>query len=156
MKFFTAAWAAGELPDEEYDAAFPAYEEHLASLSLPPDLQRLRDSDLHDGVVEAIERRSDTLTLSLIIGDLQRGYSSTIITYLGFDLLPGSLERLESLAADETIEILYDEVDRYQDRSVHRVLFSTHAHVEISFASVVITLSSRANRERRRSGLTPN
>jgi hypothetical protein len=41
MKFFTAAWATGELPDEEYEAAIPAYAKYLSSLSLPANLQWL-------------------------------------------------------------------------------------------------------------------
>jgi hypothetical protein len=32
MKFFTAAWATGELNDEEYEAPIPAYATHLSSL----------------------------------------------------------------------------------------------------------------------------
>ena len=144
MKFFTAAWAIGELPDEEYEAAIPAYSKHLSSLCLPADLQPLADSDLHDAMVEAIERQGDTLTLSLVTGDLQRGYCCTNITYRDFELVGGS-EELES--TDEATEILYDEIDRLQDRYVHRFLLSTYAHVEIRFDSVVVSMSPRATRE---------
>jgi len=147
MKFFTAAWATGELSDEEHEAAIPAYAKHLSSLSLPADLQPLADSGLHDAVVEAIDRHDDTLTLSLVAGDLQRGYSSTNITYRGFELVGGS-GQLES--TDEPPEILYDEIDRFHGRYVHRLLLSTYAHVEITFDSVVVSVSPRATRERTR------
>jgi len=146
MKFFTAAWATGELPDEEHEAAIPAYARNLSSLCLPTHLQPLVDADLHDALVEAVERQGDTLTLSLIAGDLQRGYHSTSITYRGFELVVGS-EQLESGVEEEATEILYDEIDRYQDRYVHRLLFSTYTHAEISFDSVAVHMSPRQTRE---------
>lgn len=152
MKFFTAAWATGELPDEEYEAATPAYAKHLSSLCLPTDLKQLAESDLHDAVIEAIDRQGGSLKLSLVTGDLQRGYYSTNITYRGF-AFAGS-EQLDS--ADEATDILYDEIDRHQGRYVHRFLLSTYAQVEITFDSVVISMSPRGARERTRGDQTPN
>jgi hypothetical protein len=147
MKFFTAEWATGELSDEEHEAAIPAYAKHLSSLSLPSDLQLLVDANLHDAVVEAVERRGKSLTLSLVAGDLQRGYSSANITYRGFEFSCGS-EQLEW--TEEAPEILYDEIARLHDRYVHRLLLSTYAHVEITFDSVVVSTAPRATRERTR------
>jgi hypothetical protein len=147
MKFFTAEWATGELSDEDYEAAIPAYAEHLSSLSLPVDLEPLAATNLHDAVVEAIERHGDTLTLSLVTGDLQQGYSSTRIRYRGFEVI-GDSKELES--TDQEPEIIYDEIDRLQDRYVHRLLLSTYTHVEVTFDSVVVQTSPRATRERPR------
>lgn len=154
MKYFTVAWATGELSDEEFEAAVPAYQKHILSLSLPADVRRLVDVDIQDAVVEGIEMHGDNFKLSLIAGDLQRGYCSTEITYHGFKFVSGS-EHLTS-AFDEAVEVVCDEIDRYEDCYIHRILLSTYAHAEITFLSALVSTSPRETRERARRDLTPN
>ena len=146
MRFFTREWATGELTDEEYDAAFPAYASALAALDLPSDAARLAETDLHDGILERLSSDDSRLSLSFITGDLQQGYFSTLIVYSGCVPSTQALEKLRAFVGQPRIELLYSEVDRDGESFMHRMLFSTYDDVEVRFTSVDTTQSGRADR----------
>jgi hypothetical protein len=148
MKFFTKAWATGELPDEEFEAAIPLYRTYVASLALPDDAGALEATNIHDGMLERLNCTTSELSLVLITGDLQHGYFDTTITYLTNGLAASTVESLRSFVGRTDEELIYAEVDREGTDFVHRLLFSTYEDLDIPFKSVAIRQSPRGFRER--------
>jgi hypothetical protein len=70
-------------------------------------------------------------------GDLQQGYFSTDIRYLGC-VAVSTLEMLKVFVRETRVELLYSEIDREEDTFVHRMLFTTYEDVEIRFRSVFV------------------
>lgn len=128
MRYFTRGWLNGEYSDDDHEAAVVQYDERLEAIrpALPPEVASLTQRDLHDGVIEFIEwdARTSELTLALVIGDLQRGYSQLRIDYKGAMLGENRIETLRQLARDRRAELLYDEVDLDESGVFqHRMIF---------------------------------
>jgi len=159
MKYFTAAWASGELSDAEEDAVVPAYEVHIEALTpqLPETLCSLAtDVNLHDGLIRriAIERSAARLTIELRCGDLQSGYFDLDLRYSGVDMNSLDTSMLRELAGNEAAEVLYDEVDS-DDVYIHRMLFwvgrekqrDPYRELEIRFSTFDLLQVSCLNRD---------
>ena len=158
MKYFTSAWARGELEDEA-GTAFADYKKHLASLlpKLPPDVLTLAtNSNLHDGMLlqNVLDTEQATLLLTLRCGDLQVGYFDLELHYLHV-LSPPATEGLAKLVANPSrgdlhhSESLYDEVDIEGDVFVHRILFytrRTYHEVTVRFRQLRLLTTPREDR----------
>src|SRR5262249_1347866 len=114
MKFFTRAWTNGEMTDEQAAALAEAYEHYLAALDLPPKIVALSKINPHDAYVlgSEYEPKRSRLTLRLRCGDLQRGYSTVILTFSDVTVDLVTLDTLRRSARPAPVEVLYDEVDR--------------------------------------------
>jgi hypothetical protein len=159
MKYFTSAWARGELEDES-GTAFAEYKKHLAFLlpQMPPDVRILAtNTNLHDGMLlkKVLDTEQDTLLLILRCGDLQVGYFDLELHYLHMPSVPPATEGLESLVANPSrknlhrSEALYDEVDMEGDVFVHRILFytrRTYHEVTVRFTQLRLRTTPREDR----------
>jgi hypothetical protein len=152
MKFFTRAWAVGELSDAESNEIIAAYERHLDDVvpSLPASIRCLaRELTLHDGLVRRViyDRAGRELRMELRCGDLQIGYFDLDLWYLGAILDHADVAALQSAARDTKTEVWYDEVDLSGDGAfLHRVLFYPGRECEIMFRSLGLRLIPRADR----------
>lgn len=139
MKFFTPAWHSGEIDSEGPDTAFEDYRQYLAPLltHLPPAVQTLAGTNLHDGLLFHLVGDTSFLGMTLRCGDLQVGYFDLALDYSR--VLPSAefTETLEELAplpsrdaADHIArysEALYDELDVDGEWIIHRILFTSRS-----------------------------
>ncbi|MBV9495425.1 MAG: DUF4085 family protein [Acidobacteria bacterium] len=136
MRFFTRSWSEGELSDAEFEAAISDYRDHVATLldRLSAPLRRLAtDLSMHDAIVKNVQRAERSLSLSLRVGDRQRGY-------FDLDLRYEDVSSLRGMAAVGS-EVLQDEVDIDDDGAfVHRFLFDVGEMV-VSFRDVTLHAS---------------
>ncbi len=155
MKFFTPEWATGELTDEEFESTEDRYSDYLSDLNLPAKVLSLAKADLHDGLMERVHEAAGTLTVTLVCGDLQRGYFETTITYED-PLAWGANVTLPQFAAKGSdLEVIEHEVDRLDSGFVHRILFSSYEETEIAFSSASVSQRFRESRQLK-SDTSPN
>ena len=115
----------------------------------PAVAQLANEIELHDAIIEIARwsPQSRTLTLLLVCGDLQRGYSAVEIRYSGVELGKRSVDVLRSRAKDRESQVLYDEVDFDEEgQLVHRLLFRPEGEISIWFRELTIHSSHRADR----------
>ena len=155
MKFFTPEWATGVLTDEEFESTEDRYSDYLSDLNLPAEVLSLAKTDLHDGLVERVHEASGTLTVTLVSGDLQRGYLETTITYEAPLAWGANVTLLQFAAKGSDLEVIEHEVDRHDSGFVHRILFSSHEEIEIAFSSASVSQRPRESRQLR-SDTSPN
>jgi len=151
MRYFTRGWVNGEYSDDDFEAAEVHYLNRLATIrpALPPAVATLADINLHDGVIERIvwDPRAEKLDLSLVAGDLQRGYSLVHLRYDGAMLGVERVRILRELGADRRVQLLYDEVDMNDDATFqHRMLFWPHYEVTVDFTQLTLSTDSRSDR----------
>ena len=149
MKFFTRAWASGELPDEQ-DAAVPkAYWSYLATLDLPAAVTALSHVNPHDAWLLGVEHEPARarLALRLRCGDLQAGYSDVRITFSGANVSWPALNLLRRSVRPTGVEVQYDEVDRAGDQFEYRLSFWPAGEVSVLFQDVAISKHPVADRE---------
>lgn len=166
MKFFTPAWHRGEL-DDGPDTAFEDYRRHLAPLlpRLPPDVQTLASTNLHDGLLFHLVTNGDALQLSLRCGDLRVGYFDAALDYFG--VLPSAefTKTLEEIAPvtsrraakrnTRCSEALYAEIDVDGEWIVHRILFiagNSYHELTVRFRDLALLTHRRNNRYHREDG----
>jgi Protein of unknown function (DUF4085) len=141
MKFFTRAWATGELTDEEYARVPDAYWNYLAALHLPPAVAALSKINLHDAHILAVDHQSEhsLLTLRFRCGDLQRGYSDVTLafSYVTVDL--ATADTLRRAVRPARVEVLYDEIDRSDQSFNYRLLLYPDGEVSFQFQQVDVT-----------------
>ena len=149
MKFFTRAWLNGEMSDEQFDAVPDSYWRYLTSLQLPPPIAALSEFNPHDAYVLELEYEPDysTLKLRLRCGDLQVGYSDVVLAFSQVTVDPESLDTLRRALRPSEVEVLYEEVDRSDDRFEYRLIFFPDGEASIQFHEVSITRRSVATRE---------
>jgi hypothetical protein len=138
VKFFTRQWARGGLSEAETERIREAYSKHARSIAdfLPTSIARLQVLNLHDALIQFVEvRRSrHELSIDLVCGDLQHGYSDISLLFTGVDWSSVSLDSLRQVALEPETELLYDEVDLVASgRYAHRILFWPRGEVEIVF-----------------------
>lgn len=125
MKYFTHAWAYGDMDDEAFDRVLQHYNEHLArNFEQDAALWRFANTvGLNDAYVDRIIVRPATreIRLLLLTGDLQVGYWRTELLYSHAEIVEGAVALRRALAARPT-EILYDEFVREPDRPSHAFL----------------------------------
>lgn len=164
MKFFTPAWHSGALDSKGPDTVFDDYRRHLAPLlpSLPPDVQTLASTNLHDGLLFHLVTNGDALQLSLRCGDLQVGYFDLALDYSG--VLPSAefKETLEEIAPvtsrraakrnTRCSEALYSEIDVDGEWIVHRILFiagNSYQELTVRFKDLALSTHGRKSRYHR-------
>lgn len=125
MKYFTEAWASGEVGDDESAAVIPQYNHDLAnSFDKESAIWRFATSvGLNDAYLDRVsyDRRNAVLKLSLITGFNHIGYWQTEIVYSGVHALEGESVLRDALRSRPT-EIWYDEFVRESDWITHAVL----------------------------------
>jgi hypothetical protein len=155
VHYFTREFADGDLRGGETEDAerIAAYEARIAAIAprLPPSLARLgKELSLHDGLIESIQwtPAAATLEVSLVIGDLEHGYSVVHLVYGGAQLGEPRLAALRRAAESRHVEVLYDEVDIDEEDGlfVHRLLFWPAEQVAVEFDSFEMTVEPRADR----------
>lgn len=153
MKWFTAAFHDGSMPDRVQERAIRDYRSHLADLRrTEPDLGALAALNLHDGQVQRWDLTDAAFRWSLLIGDLQRGYQFADIAYRAPSLLgvePSTLEAAD-LDTSPAAELLSDELDTRNDgRFEHRFRFWPDIEFGVAFDEVDVTLRPASPRSRR-------
>ncbi|WP_309708937.1 hypothetical protein [Armatimonas sp.] len=98
------------------DAVFQEWRAHCDALrpTLSPDLVWLLEFSLDDALPRflKIDQVNKTLTLGLLVGDLQRGYFETSLHYQGITLSPMETQILCLLVSDDNNEVAWGELDR--------------------------------------------
>ena len=152
MKYFSRAWASGEIDPEEAEKIRRAYWDHVDRL-LPRCSEEVAELaisvNLHDAILRHVfvDREAEKLRIELICGDLQAGYRDIDLSYSGLPRDEPMLAILKERARDRQSAILYDEVDMdEQDRFVHRILFWPEGEIAIGFTTVAIRQTSREDR----------
>ncbi len=154
MSFFTRQWTNGELTEEEFEAAIPAYADHLDQIAgqFTDGVRSLaQEVNLHDGQIESwsYDRGAATFSIRILIGDLQRGYEWLDLDYRGADVVP-SEGVLRQIGLDQDgSEVLWDEVHVVGSRFEHRVLMWPEGEWLVRFAEVSVTRSAAAAESRR-------
>jgi hypothetical protein len=152
MRFFTRAWATGELSEEEWLRASEAYRARVAEIipRLSPAMVRLAaELSLHDGLIARVVWNAHThcLRLTLVCGDAQGGCVEVRLVYRGAMLGRSRLEALRRAALSRETELLYDEVDVDDDAILsHRLLFAPCEEVTIDFRELELIIAPRADR----------
>ncbi len=122
MEYFTRAWALGELTDGEFDRALANYQDYIGSLDPSGSVRRFATTiSLNDAWVDRVMLRPDKILISLLTGDIQRGYQLTELSYVGARIVLGE-DVLEQAAQDRPTEIWYDEFSGRPPYMVHRFL----------------------------------
>lgn len=153
MRFFTRAWCTGELDDEAFDQAVPAYWRHIDAIAdrLPPEVLHLaREVSLHDSMFISadLDRRAGSIELKLRCGDRQIGYFNELITYSGATLVSSGPADPAAIINNPETEVLYDEIDLgNRGQFVHRLLCWPQGELTLWFTSLTLSrhaVSSRA------------
>ena len=149
MKFFTRAWARGEMANAEAAAVPDVYWRYVATLNLPTSVAALSQVNPHDALVLGVEHQPELLrlTLRLRCGDLQRGYSDITLAFSQVVVDGVTLDTLKHAMRPARVEVLYDEVDRSDERFEYRLLLDPVGEVRIRFQQVEITTRPVSNRE---------
>lgn len=98
---------------------------------LPPSLQRLQETQLHDGLIRSlrIDDGQKTLQLRLLCGDLQQGYFDLTLDYKEIQLTQQETSLLCLIAHEKRAEIYWDEIDLEDGAAapifIHRILWNT-------------------------------
>jgi hypothetical protein len=140
MKFFTRAWANGELTIEQSAAIPEAYWRYLATLQLPPAIAALSKVNTHDAYILSVDHQParSLLTLRLRCGDLQRGYSDVTLAFSHIVADPATMVTLRGAVRPASTEVLYDEIDRSGECFDYRLLLYPDGEASIQFRQVTI------------------
>lgn len=129
MKYFTEAWASGELEEDAYAAVIPQYNDDLAAaFEMDSAVRRFAESvGLNDAYLDrlTINRATASCRLLLLTGSLQIGYWHTELIYRGVSRIEGEPSLRAALTVRPT-EIWYDEFRREGDEICHAVLLAPH------------------------------
>ncbi len=155
MRYFTQGLVSGELNDGAHERAWADYNKRIDAIwhQLSSPLRSLaREVNLHDALFEQVtwNPASKKLHMSLIAGDVQRGYETVKLTYLGAILSDRSIESLHTAVCDRETQLLHDEVDLHDDdgglTKTHRLLFWPHRELAIDFRELRLERTPRSNR----------
>ncbi len=141
MKYFTRAWAAGDLSDEASDQVLKDYNSYIETLDKGSAVWRFATTiGLNDAWIDRFALMDGSLSLKLLTGDNQRGYWHTDLTYAGARFLVG-LDVLEQAVRHRPTEIWYDEFSGHLPEMVHRFLlvepggFESRGEFHIGFSA---------------------
>jgi hypothetical protein len=152
MKFFTREWCQGEMPDEEWAEVIPAYEKHLDKITplLTNDLHKfVKDYNLHDSLIHQVylSRYKALLQITLLCGDLQRGYSDLVINYQNVDFDRFDQKALSTILQNPQSELHYDEIDVGDEgQFTHRMIFYPKGELTVVFSNLSFSMTERDNR----------
>lgn len=149
MRFFTPEWHEADLPPDETDKAFEAYDQHLEAIwpRLHATVRLLANGPtLHDALIRRVvlDRAQRELRLELRAGDDQLGYFDVDLTYLGAVVDASDVHRFADAARDAMTVLLYDELDLGDhDTYVHRLLFWPYRECEVLFEALALRVAPR-------------
>lgn len=127
MKYFTEAWASGDLPETESAPVFDIYARDLsAAFEAGSSIRRFVENvGLNDAYIDRVsfDRKAGSLDLLLLTGSLQVGYWHTRISYRGVSEVFGE-PILKAALSTRPTEIWYDEFRREGDDIVHAILLT--------------------------------
>jgi hypothetical protein len=144
MRWFTRDFVTGGLSDEEWNQRRSAYATHLNSIvaGLADGADELLASvHLHDGQIsEWTYRPGELLALTVLVGDLQRGYEWLTLRYRGARISGATPAELSHWwRAGSGTEIVEEEVDRVDDGDYeHRLLLSPEGEFAVRFRSLSV------------------
>lgn len=149
MKYFSRKWAL-EMEDDEQKDIRDDYWQHIASLtpSLPLAIKKLSRLRLHDGLIRWVifMKGKKQLQISLLCGDVQNGYFDLDLIYSGIQIKYFNINEFAKLSRDRRTQLLYDEIDIYRKRYIHRILFYPDGEIEIRFEKLHIKKTERTDR----------
>ncbi|MEM7227522.1 MAG: hypothetical protein AAF432_01775 [Planctomycetota bacterium] len=152
MKFFTYDWWRHGKPALVDDPA-AAYASHYAACAsrLPPDVRRLHDDiALHDAIVKSltVDPDANVLTTTLVVGDLQVGYSQLEIDYVDLSRFDQRSYFSEKGAPSSSglDELAFHECDVDGELFVHRFLFWSGIEWCIRCRDMRLSLQEQATR----------
>jgi hypothetical protein len=164
MRYFTPEWHDADLSEEDTDAVFLAYEQHLEQIwpRLHATVRALAGTlSLNDALIRRVvlDRTGREVRLELRAGDDEIGYCDVDLTYLGAIVDASDVTRLADAARDPETILLYDELDLAEadvdeddgdgegdgDGYVHRFLFWPFREIEISFSALAVRIAPRAD-----------
>ena len=115
MRFFNRAWVDGELDNEEWDRRLTEYRAYWEDVlpSLPERIRVLGQVSIHDAKVRLWDhdREKRCVTAELIIGDLQRTYSTYRIVFHDATVTAQPEAEPDSWLMSDDTELLYDEIE---------------------------------------------
>jgi hypothetical protein len=150
MKFFTVQWAKGEFPPKKEAEVFTNFLQNLEeNKSKLPEKVFLfaRNINLHDGLFKQIRYVDESnLQMTVICGDLQRGYSEISLKYFSASIDSDIFKKI-SLACrkdilKDKIEILGDEMGLSGAGFIHRFLVYPYQEFAICFSGFNFTSKS--------------
>jgi hypothetical protein len=150
MRYFTRDLVQAVLSDEDFEKAFSDYQEYENRIrpKLPRQMQRLfGEISLHDGIILNVLIREDKkdLTLTLRAGDLQVGYFTIEIHYTGVKLLKKEKIKLQSIAKNKKLELLYDEIYLMESgRYEHSIIFHPVRDIKIECENITFNISNKS------------
>ena len=153
MKFFTRKWAEGSCDENDSRMVPACYDEYLLGISnlLPRRvLDFVREVNLHDGLFQGVVLAPHTSRLAMKIrcGDLHVGYFDVNLEYTKLALLDRMIQELDVVVNNAATEILYDEIDVFQDSVFeHRLLCDPTGELVIRFGSFSFSTSKVSNRK---------
>lgn len=144
MKFFTEEWCSGKLKTSETKKVARDYQAYLDEIydELPFPIKLLaKHINLHDGILGEIQysKSSNMLILNGSFGDLETGYFSLQLKYLGISNF--DLNQVASLCKNQKLEILRDEIELLTTGGYsHRLFFAIKKELEIFFRNLEIEI----------------
>lgn len=152
MQFFTKEWATGLLSDDAWQTVRVQYTTHIEKLlpQFPVSLVELATQvSLHDGLIQqiTIDTKHRYLDMLFRCGDQQVGYFDLKLLYTGVLTDSLDLDALSSVASNQSVECLFDEIDLESKQIyVHRLLFSSGSEIAIRFAQLELRRKPMPNR----------
>lgn len=127
MKYFSAAWASGDVTDAESSQIVADYARDLdAAFHADSSIRRFAGQvGLNDAYVDRVSFDSGAgrLNLLLLTGDLSVGYWHTELAYMGVSQITGE-QVLKAALANRPTEIWYDEFSREGGDICHAFLLA--------------------------------
>lgn len=155
MRWFDRDFVTCGLSDDEWQERQESFNAHLAGIR--PRLasgaeQLLGTVSLHDGQVATWSYEPGvSLTVRVLVGDLQKGYEWLRLGYSGATLIDTTEADLHRWwKADElATEIIEEEVDIAGEHFEHRMLLWPEGEVAVRFRGLTVERSSASPNERR-------
>jgi hypothetical protein len=143
MKFFDKRYHTGKLSDLEFDDRADNYARHIKSISLrvKPSIAKLIECSFHDALVCKVRRNvsESSLEIVAVMGDLQKGYSRTLLQFEGAKISSSAyivLLEATQVYGKELLDVEYQLVEN--DVIVLSGLFSDFKEFTFSFSDVLL------------------
>lgn len=128
MSFFDESYYNGSLSDEEMDERYDSYQRKLNSLL--PEMSFLErvlvTIDFHDAKIQKLEETNGKISLTILNGDLQNGYTSISISF----------KKAHIGAIENELYILSAEIDKEEKNTFLSLLTKNKKVMCISFEQI--------------------
>lgn len=155
MEFFTKKWRLGGFSERKSKEIEKMYDTHVKKVlaKFPVHIRKIfEELYLHDGLIDkcTVYKNKKIIKLCLICGDLQKGYSRVVISYLNVLMNSALTSKLKKISQNVKSEVLDNEIDMdLEGRFVHRILFwPKFSEVEILFNDLKVKKIKKKNRDR--------